>query len=178
MFKIKVFRGFDRFLSRVEAALGSKTMSRLKVFLGYAVAALGLPIVLATFMGQAFWMQSLVSATGWRISPWFTGDVVAQTVSHDGYEIRIHRPVFLALIGERPEGFVQVDFAPPGYVPAQVAEEIDYDGDGQTDFRLELDTKTRQARLTPYTAAVMGVRGVYRLKDAWAVRVDVKNSKS
>ncbi len=78
------------------------------------------------------------------------------------------------LIGERPQGFVQVDFAPPGYVPAQVAEDIDYDGDGQPDFRLELDTQTRQAQLTPYSASVIGVQGVFRLKDAWAVRVGVK----
>ena len=153
-------------------------MSKLKAILGYAAAALGLPIVLATFMAQGFWMQSLVSVTGWRISPWFTGDVVARTVSHDDYETRIHKPVFLALIGERPQGFVQVDFAPPGFVPAQVAEDIDYDGDGQPDFRLELDTQTRQAQLTPYSAAVSGVQGVFRLKDAWAVRVGVKNSGS
>ena len=45
-------------------------MSKLKVIFGYVVAALGLPIVLATFIGQGFWMTNLVSVTGWRISPW------------------------------------------------------------------------------------------------------------
>jgi hypothetical protein len=150
-------------------------MSKLKTFSGYALAVLGLPIVLATFMGQGFWMNSLVSATGLRISPWFTGDVVAQTVAHPGYETRIHKPVFMALIGERSQGFVQVDWAPLGGVPAQLTEDIDYNADGTPDFHVELDTQTRQAKLTPLTAQVIGLQGTYRLKDAWAVRVDLKN---
>lgn len=152
-------------------------MSKLKTFFGYTLATLGLPIVLATFVGQGFWMTNLVSATGLRISPWFTGDAVAQSVEHAGYETRIHKPVFMALIGERAAGFVQVDWAPPGRVPAQLTEEIDYNADGTPDFRVELDTQTRQATLTPYSAQVIGLRGTYRLKDAWAVRVDVKNVK-
>ncbi len=152
-------------------------MSKLKTFLGYVLAALGLPIILATFMGQGFWMKSLVSATGLRVSPWYTGDGVARIVAHGSYETRIHKPVFQALIGERPEGFVQVDWAAAGNVPAQVAEDIDYNGDGQADFRVELDTTTQQAKLTPYTPQVIGLQGTYRLKDAWAVRVNLKNSK-
>jgi len=152
-------------------------MSKLKAFFGYALAALGLPITLATFMGLGFWANSLVSATGLRVSPWYTGDAVAHTVTHDGYETRIHKPVFMALIGERSEGFVQVDWAPPGRVPALMAEDIDYNADGQADFRVELNTQTRQATLTPYTAEVMGLQGTYRLKDAWAVRIGLKNRK-
>ncbi len=152
-------------------------MSKLKAFLGYALAALGLPIVLATFMGQQFWSETLVSVTGVRISPWITGGEVAQTVAHGQYQTRLHQPVFMALIGEEPDGFVQVDWAPLGHVPAQVSEDIDYNADGQPDFRVELDTQTAQAKLTPYGAHVMGLGGVYKLEDAWAVRVNVKNTK-
>lgn len=152
-------------------------MSKLKAFFGYALAVLGLPIILATFIGEGFWMKTLVSTTGLRVSPWTTGDEVVRTVPHGAYKTRLHKPVFMALIGERPEGFVQVDWAPPGYVPAQLAEDIDYNADGQPDFRVELDTRTRQAKVTAYTAQVIGLRGVYRLKDAWAVRVDLKNVK-
>ncbi len=152
-------------------------MSKLKAFFGYALAALGLPVTLATFMGMGFWANSLVSATGPRVSPWYTGDSVAHTVAHDGYETRIHKPVFMALIGERSEGFVQVDWTPPGRVPALMAEDIDYDADGQADFRIELNTQTGQATLTSYTAQVLGLQGTYRLKEAWAVRVTLKNTK-
>ncbi len=152
-------------------------MSKLKAFFGYALAALGLPITLATFMGMGFFSNSLVSATGLRVSPWYTGDEVAHTVMHDGYETRIHKPVFQALIGERSEGFVQVDWAPPGRVPALMAEDIDYNADGQPDFRVELNTQNQQATITPYTAQVIALQGTYRLKDAWAVRVTLKNTK-
>jgi thiol:disulfide interchange protein len=152
-------------------------MSKLKAFFGYGLAALGLPIILATFMGQSFWSETLVSATGVRISPWITGDEVARTVEHGQYQTRLHKPVFMALIGEQPEGFVQVDWAPLGSVPAQLAEDIDYNADGQPDFRVELDTQTNQAKITPYGAHVIGLGGVYKLKEAWAVRVNVKNTK-
>ncbi len=152
-------------------------MSKLKAFFGYALATLGLPITLATFMGMGFFSNSLVSTTGLRVSPWYTGDEVVHTVTHDGYETRIHRPVFQALIGERSEGFVQVDWAPPGRVPALMAEDIDYNADGQPDFRVELNTQNQQATITPYTAQVIGLHGTYRLKDAWAVRVTLKNTK-
>ncbi len=152
-------------------------MSKVKVFLGYALAALGLPIALATFMGLGFWSETLASATGLRVSPWVTGDEVARTVTHDGYETRIHKPVFMALIGERSEGFVQVDWAPPGRVPPLMTEDIDYNADGQPDFQVELNTQTAQATVTAYTAQVIGLQGIYRLKDAWAVRVTLKNTR-
>ncbi len=152
-------------------------MSKLKAFFGYALAALGLPVTLATFMGMGFWSNGLVATTGLRVSPWFTGDEVARTVAHESYETRIHKPVFQALIGERSEGFVQVDWAPPGRVPALMAEDIDYNADGQVDFRVELDTQEERATITPYTAQVLGLQGTYRLKDAWAVRVALKNAK-
>ncbi len=152
-------------------------MSKLKAFFGYALAALGLPITLVTFVWMGFWSETLVSATGLRVSPWVTGDEVARTVAHDGYETRVHKPVFMALIGERPEGFVQVDWAPPGRVPPLMAEDIDYNADGQADFRVELNTQNQQATITPYTEQVIGLQGTYRLKDAWAVRVTLKNTK-
>jgi hypothetical protein len=152
-------------------------MSKLKAFFGYALAALGLPVVLATFIGQGFWSQSLVDSTGLHVSPWYTGDVVARTVVHADYETRIHKPVFQALIGERPEGFVQVDWAPAGAVPGHLSEEIDYNGDGRPDFRIELNTQTGQAVFTPLSPLAIGLRGTYRLRDAWAVRVDLKNGK-
>ena len=152
-------------------------MSKLKAFFGYALAALALPLVLATFVGEGFWSKTLVSATGLTVSPWYTGDVVARTVEHSGYEIRIHKPVFLALIGQQPDGFVQVDWTPAANLPPHVADDVDYNGDGHADFRVELYTQTGQAVLTPLSPLVTGLRGTYRLKDTWAVRVNLLNGK-
>lgn len=152
-------------------------MRKLGAVLGYALAGLALLIVLATLMGMNTWEKLLIDATGVRVSPWFTGDEVVRTVSHGGYETRIHRPVFQALIGERDEGFVQVDWAPADSLPAGLDDAIDYDGDGAVDFLVRLDVGGGKAEVTPLDSDVLGLRGTYRLDDGWAVRVDVRNTR-
>lgn len=152
-------------------------MDKLRTILGYLVAALGVPLLLATFVGMNVWAPALVSATGVTVSPWFTGDTVARTIHHGDYRTEIHKPVFQALIGERKEGFVQVDWTPTGLLPQQIDEEIDYDGDGQPDFRVVLDPQAVQATLTPLTPAVLGLEGTYRLDTALAIRVQLKNPR-
>jgi hypothetical protein len=153
-------------------------MSKLKSILGYIVAALGVPIVLTTLMGMGFWAETLVAVTGLKVSPWFSGGEVAYTVDHDQYETRIHAPVFQALIGERKEGFVQVDWAPSAALPVTIHEEIDYDQDGVADFGVEFDTQTQQVQITPYSQQVMMLEGVYQIKDeALAIRVGLENTR-
>jgi hypothetical protein len=150
-------------------------MSKLKSLLGYTVAALGIPIILATFMGMSFWAETLVSVTGVKISPWFTGGEVAHTVDHGTYHTGVRHPVFDALVGERKEGFVQVDWSPSHALPAHIVEEIDVDEDGQADFRIEMDTANHQAALTPYAPWVLELEDVYLLENALAVRVTLRN---
>ena len=152
-------------------------MRKLKALLGYALAGLALVIVLATLMGMSAWEKALVAATGVRVSPWFTGDDVVRTDSHGRYEMRIHRPVFQALIGERDEGFVQVDWAPADSLPAGVEHAVDYDGDGTVDFLVRLDTDQGRADVTPVGPEVLGLRDIYRLDDGWAVRVNLRNTR-
>jgi hypothetical protein len=152
-------------------------MQKLRAILGYVWAALLIPLALATLFEMNSWMNLLVSGTGLTISPWFSGDVVVRTVEHGGYEMRIHRPVFQALIGERREGFVQMDWGPLDALPAQVDEEVDFDGDGQADFRVVLDTASGQATLTPLTEYALGLAGTFRLDEAWAVRAALRNPR-
>jgi len=153
-------------------------MSTIKAILGYTLAVLGVPIVLATFIGMDAFAELFVSTTGLVVSPWFSGGEVAATVEHDGYETRIHQTVFQALIGERREGFVQVDWAPIDELPDTIDEEIDYDDDGSADFRVEFDTQEQQAQITPYSEQVIFLEGVYQVKEeALAIRVRLKNSR-
>lgn len=152
-------------------------MRKLGAALGYTLAGLALVVVLATFVGMGTWERALVDGTGLRVSPWYTGDDVVRTDSHGPYETRIHKPVFQALIGERSEGFVQVDWAPADSVPSGLEDAIDYDGDGAVDFLVRLDTGRGLAEVTPVAPAVLGLRGTYRLDDGWAVRVNVRNTQ-
>jgi hypothetical protein len=150
-------------------------MTQFKKLLGYTVAWLSVPIVLATFIGMNFWAEKLVSATGVKVSPWFTGGEETKIVSHHEYQVVIHRPIFDGLFWEKQEGFVQVDWRPIAGLPGQVVEDVDVTGDGQPDFKIEIDMINLQAKLLSQAPMVMALEGVYRLKDSVAVRVRIQN---
>ena len=64
---------------------------------------------------------------------------------------------------------------PPDSLPAQIDEEIDADGNGEADFRVEVDTAGKESKLTPYAPWVLQLEGTYRLEDSLAVRVFLRN---
>jgi len=68
-----------------------------------------------------------------------------------------------------------VAWAPLDALPARIDEEIDADGDGQADFRVEVDTANKESTLTPYASWVLDLEGTYRLNDTLAVRVRLRN---
>ena len=153
-------------------------MQKVKSILGYSWSALALPVILATFVGMHSWTEKLAQVTQVKVSPWFTGGEVVRTLPHEGYVTRIHRPVFDGLLGERRSGFVQVDWVAPKFstgLPAQIAEEIDWDGDGRADFSIQLDTTTDAAVLSPLSPRVTGSEKVIRLERQRTVRVLLEN---
>lgn len=149
-------------------------MKTLKGFLGYMWAFLTVFIVLATFVGNDYFSEKLASATGVTVSPWFSGGEVVKTVDHDAYTTYIHRPVFDALIGERKEGFIQLNWEPFAGLPPVIQEKVDYNGDSKEDFLITLNTKTGGVSLTASNPTVLSIEGSYRLKKGWAVRVILK----
>jgi hypothetical protein len=149
-------------------------MSRIKSFLGYSAAWSAVPLVLATFIGMNDWMQ-IVAGSGLRISPWISGDEVAFTIAHGGYSTRIHRPVFMGLLWETADGFLQVDWTPKENAPVVIDESVDYDDDGRDDFRVQWDTQAGRIALTPLSEDVLYLEGKYALRDSWTIRVRVKN---
>ena len=151
-------------------------MSKIKAILGYAWAGLLIPVTLVTFIGMPGLAEALVSATGVRISPWYDGGAVVRTVEHGTYAGHIHEPVFQALIGERPHGFVQIAWAPAEALPAQLSEDVDYNGDGHADFRLHLDVANDTADVTSLGAPVLGIEGPYRVHERVVVRVRLQRS--
>jgi hypothetical protein len=151
-------------------------MSTIKSILGYLLAGLALPLVLVAFINLNGWMQ-ILGDSGLRVSPWITGGEVAFTLAHDGYSTRVHKPVFMGLLWETRDGFVQVDWTPRENAPGVIDEAIDYDGDGRDDFRVQWDTQTGVITLDPLSENVLYLEGKYILREAWAIRVRVKNPK-
>jgi hypothetical protein len=151
-------------------------MKIVKAICGYFLAMLGVPLILLGLMGPGTGLdERFISATGLTLSPWIDGGEVVLTIDHGMYQTHVHRMVFDALIGERKEGFVQVDWLPPYTLPALIDEEIDIDRDGQADFRVEVVTAAKEATLTPYFPWILELEGTYRLDDSLAVRVTLKN---
>ncbi len=152
-------------------------MSRLTKAAGYTMAFLMVPLALATFLGMTFWSTKLVAVTGLHVTPWFTGGEVFRKVNHGLYETRIHRPVFEGLLWNRRQGFVQVDWAGTQRLPSGIEEEIDYDGDGNPDFKIAFSTSDKAAILTVLNPDVLSLEGTYNLKDGRAVRVRLSNRR-
>jgi hypothetical protein len=101
---------------------------------------------------------------------------VAREVRHDAYRTLVRRPVFDGLVGQRADGFVQVEWAPDEgkALPAALREEVDVDGDGRADFVVHLDTVANRGTVQPFSAAVGGLERVYDLGAERAVRVRLR----
>lgn len=154
-------------------------MTRFKTFLYYSWALMGVPIVLATFMGMNFWAKKLVAITGLEVSPRFTGGQVINTVKHDEYKTLIHRPVFNGLIRERRNGFVQIKWKPnESLLPRLIDEEIDFDTDGRSDFRIRLDTQTNEAELQAFNDEVVSPGEVLVLGNERIIRITLKRNSN
>ncbi|MDO5516001.1 MAG: hypothetical protein Q4F66_00495 [Clostridium sp.] len=151
-------------------------MKNIKSFLGYALAALCIPIILAGFIGGSFWSDKLVEITDVTIAPRYTGGNVVKTISHEKYDTLIHRTVFDGLFSERKDGFVQIDYSPLDSLPDNIEEKIDYDNDGKNDFKVSINTSDCTAEIEPYNERVISLEGCYKLKGAIAVRVLLKNN--
>jgi len=152
-------------------------MAKLESFLGYSIAVLSGLIAIITFPAIGALAEPFITTTGLTLSPNYTGGEVKQMIDHGGYRTQVHRMVFDdTLIGERKEGFIQVNWTPLGALPARIDEEIDADGDGQADFRVEVNTANKETTLTPYAAWVLGLDGTYKLEESLMIRVRLRNT--
>jgi len=149
-------------------------MPKIRSIVGYMWAIAAIIVVLATFLGSGFFSRALVAATGVKISPVYSGGEVVKSVDHGSYRAFIHRPVFDALIGEKSEGFIQLNWEPLAGLPPVIEESVDYNGDGKEDFSIRIDTKTGESSLTRVNPLVMSIVTTAKLDNGWVVRVQLK----
>jgi hypothetical protein len=150
-------------------------MATMRSVFGYSMAVLSGLTMLATVPAMSALGEPLITATGLRTAARYDGGEVLRTLDHGAYHTQVHRMVFDAFIGQHREGFIQVGWVPPDGLPSRIDEEIDADGDGKADFRVEVDTVSKQSVLTPYAPWVLEMEGTYRLRKEFMVRVHLRN---
>ena len=141
----------------------------IKICAGYSTAFACIFVVLATFGGNRFFTQLLAETTGVRISPEYTGGKVVRTEPRSGYDAVFHEPVFPGLFSPGKKGFVQIDYT--GNTPERLTDTIDFDGDKKTDAVIEIDFKTKSAKVSPELKIVQPSASVKKLKKGYAVRI-------
>ncbi len=124
-------------------------MKRVKSLLGYTAAALTVLLAIATPFVLLGKFQNAIGGLGLRIHPTFSGGEVGQTVTRNGYRILVYRRVGQSSPLQRVEPFVQVQWTPAGALPERVSDEVDLDGDGRADVRVEFQKAGRAVDVTP-----------------------------
>ncbi|MHB9098021.1 MAG: hypothetical protein ACYC5X_09385 [Syntrophales bacterium] len=151
-------------------------MKRALKIAGYAWAVSCVVIVLATFAGNDYFSGRLASATGITVSPRYSGGEIVRSIDHGAYRTVVHRPVFDGLIGERKEGFIQIEWQPVTALPPVIEDRIDYTGDGKEDFSFRLDTATGAGALSARTPSVIAVQTLVKVNRGWVARIKLRKS--
>ena len=147
-------------------------MKKVKIIAGvtWALACLILIIMLFPFLNS--FSSSAARLPFMKINPNYSGGEVAREVVSEGCTIVIRKPVFDWLIGERKNGFVQVDWR--GNVAERINDSIDYDLNGIPDFLVQIDRSSSNTQLVSFNPLVNKIETSTQTSYGWAVRVGIK----
>jgi hypothetical protein len=144
-------------------------MKTIKIIAGLTWAFLCMVIVIALFPSLNPLAQSTSKFPFMKINPNYSGGEIVREYNKNSYTINIRRPVFDGLIGERRNGFVQIDWR--GKLPQTINDTIDFDGDSKNDFVVQIDTLKVQCSLIPLSPKVGKLEISTATSYGWAVRV-------
>jgi hypothetical protein len=142
-------------------------MKRLTAVLGYTAALLTIAVAA---VGPLFWFgvfSRAAAKTSLRIDPMYTGGEAARTVTRNGYQIVVYKPVPKRAPLAQATSFVQVVWKPASALPPAISEPIDLDGDGRPDcvisFQVPRNPRTKlRVTVEPLTTLAQPMRGVGR----------------
>lgn len=147
-------------------------MKTIKIVAGITWAIVCLIIIMVLFPALNPLAHSLSKLPFMKINPRYSGGEIVREYNKGSYAISIHRQVFDGLIGERKNGYVQVDWR--GKIPAQINDSIDYNNDKAIDFIVKIDSTTAQTTLAPLNPKVKDIEASTKTSYGWAVRVGLK----
>jgi hypothetical protein len=146
-------------------------MKKIKVIAGIAWAIAGLVLILILFPGLSSFSSSAARLPFMKINPNLSGGEVARQFISEGCTLDIRRPVFDGLIGERKNGFVQIDWR--GKVPDVISDTIDYNSDTIPDFGITIDRAAGKTTLMPSNPKVKEVGISTPTSYGWAARINI-----
>jgi hypothetical protein len=147
-------------------------MKKIKIIAGIAWAIAGLLVIMVLFPGLNSFSASAAKLPFMKINPNYTGGEVMHQLVSASCTLDIRKPVFDGLLGERKKGFVQLDWR--GGVPENIADTIDYDLDGVSDFYVRIDRKTNKSEIEIFNNKVTGFSVSTPTSYGWASRVELK----
>ena len=111
---------------------------RLREKLGYTAAGLTILVaVLVPFQLTGLFTKGF-AALGLHVDEIYSGGPKVRTIKSANYSVDIHRTVYPHMLqSETP--YVQLDWSPVNSLPARVSDQVDIDGDGQPDVRVNFD---------------------------------------
>jgi hypothetical protein len=141
---------------------------------GYAWAIVCVVAVLVMFVGHDYFSNKLASVTGITVSPRFSGGEIVRSIDRGAYRTVIRRPVYDGLMGDRTDGFIQIEWQPITSLPAVIEEGIDFTGDGREDLVFQLDTAGGNGTVTPRNPSVLAVQTLVRVNQGWVARIRLR----
>lgn len=153
-------------------------MKKLLAIPAYLWAIACLLLIPITFIGNESFAKELSRLPFMKIHPVYSGGEQARVITDTVLETTIYKPVFESLFGESKTGFVQVKFSSlSDTLPPVIKRDIDYNCDNAIDFGVEINTVTGETKLTAINCLVKNINISSRVKEAWIVRVSIKNPK-
>jgi hypothetical protein len=147
-------------------------MKKIKIIAGTVWALLCLLLILILFPGLNSFSGSAANLPFMKINPNFSGGEIAKQIILGNYTIDIRKPVFEGLIKERKIGFVQIDWR--GTIPDEIADTINYDLDGNADFRIRIRGGVQLAEINSFNCKVGKILISTPTSYGWAIRVEVQ----
>jgi hypothetical protein len=148
-------------------------MKKLRIIPAYIWAAICFILIPITFIKNDALAEKLARLPFMKIHPKYSGGDERIAYINNGLNISVFEPVYSGIKGKGSDGFVQVKFAGTNNMPAKIDEAIDYDLNGDPDFKVSINTSDGVTTLEKLNNHVKSIQVSSKVKDFWLIRVNV-----
>ena len=149
-------------------------MKKLRFIPAYIWAAACFILIPVTFIKNDTLAEKLALLPFMKIHPKYSGGDERIAYIKNGLHVSVFEPVYSGIKGKGSDGFVQVKFAATNNMPPTINEAIDYDMNGDPDFKVSVNTADGATTLEKLNNRVQSIQVSSKVKDYWLVRVNVE----